>query len=154
VETGKCVNKDPFEISLFFIPCQGVAQNNMKSLCGFLLFKKLLSIMMSGVQGKSWIQCKRREKVMELAKVTLRGQITIPAAIRRKLKIREGDKVVFVEKDGRIFVENAAMLALREAQEGFRGETERAGLNSEKDVVTLVREVRKEIREENHAGDA
>ncbi|HOO64563.1 MAG TPA: AbrB/MazE/SpoVT family DNA-binding domain-containing protein [Synergistaceae bacterium] len=91
---------------------------------------------------------------MELAKVTLRGQITIPAAIRRKLKIREGDKVVFVEKDGRIFVENAAMLALREAQEGFRGETERAGLNSEKDVVTLVREVRKEIREENHAGDA
>ena len=34
---------------------------------------------------------------MELAKVTSRGQITLPLAIRRKLDVKEGDKVVFYE---------------------------------------------------------
>jgi AbrB family looped-hinge helix DNA binding protein len=33
---------------------------------------------------------------MELAKITLRGQITIPAAIRKKLGVKDGDKVIFI----------------------------------------------------------
>lgn len=44
---------------------------------------------------------------MELAKVTSRGQITLPLAIRRKLDVKEGDKVVFYEENGRIVIENA-----------------------------------------------
>ena len=48
---------------------------------------------------------------MELAKVTSRGQITLPLAIRRKLDVKEGDKVVFYEENGRIVVENAARLS-------------------------------------------
>ena len=44
---------------------------------------------------------------MELAKVTSRGQITLPLAIRRKLDVKEGDKVVFYEENGRIVVEGA-----------------------------------------------
>ena len=36
---------------------------------------------------------------MELAKVTSRGQITLPLAIRRKLDVKEGDKVVFYEEN-------------------------------------------------------
>ena len=87
---------------------------------------------------------------MELAKVTVRGQITIPIEIRKKLKIKDGDKVVFVEENGKIIMENAAMLALREVQDAFKGEAERLGLKDEQDVVNLVKEVRKEIWEENH----
>ena len=49
---------------------------------------------------------------MELAKVTSRGQITLPLAIRRKLDVKEGDKVVFYEENGRIVVENAAKLTI------------------------------------------
>lgn len=49
---------------------------------------------------------------MELAKVTSRGQITLPLEIRRKLQVKEGDKVVFYEENGRIIVENAAKLKL------------------------------------------
>ena len=45
---------------------------------------------------------------MEIAKVTSRGQITLPLAIRKKLEVQEGDKVVFYEENGRIVVENAA----------------------------------------------
>lgn len=47
---------------------------------------------------------------MELAKLTTKGQITIPAEIRRKLHVDAGDKVVFLEENGRIFIENAEKL--------------------------------------------
>ena len=33
---------------------------------------------------------------MELAKVTSKGQITIPIEIRKKLGIKNGDKILFV----------------------------------------------------------
>ncbi len=47
---------------------------------------------------------------MELAKLTTKGQITIPVEIRRKLHVDAGDKVVFLEENGRIFIENAERL--------------------------------------------
>ena len=81
---------------------------------------------------------------MELAKVTTRGQITIPLEIRRKLGVKDGDKVVFFEQDGRIIIENSVMLALKDAQDAFRGEAERLGLKTEEDVVAMVKEVRRE----------
>jgi len=88
---------------------------------------------------------------MELAKVTTRGQITIPAAIRRKLNVRDGDKVIFFEENGRIVMENSVMVALRNAQDAFAGEAERLGIKTEQDVVNMVKEVRKEIWEERNA---
>lgn len=56
---------------------------------------------------------------MELAKVTSKGQVTIPIDIRKKLEIKNGDKVLFVEEAGRIYMMNASMDALREAQNAF-----------------------------------
>jgi len=88
---------------------------------------------------------------MELAKVTVRGQITIPIEIRKKLSIKDGDKVVFLDENGKIIMENAAMLALREVQDVFKCEAERAGIKNEQDVVKLVKKVRKEMWEERHA---
>lgn len=88
---------------------------------------------------------------MELAKVTVCGQITIPADIRKKLGVKDGDKVVFVEENGRIVMENAAMMALKTAQHAFRGEAERLGLKSEDDVVNMVKEVRRAKRGAAHA---
>ena len=81
---------------------------------------------------------------MELAKITTRGQINIPLEIRRKLGVKDGDKVVFLEQDGRIIMENSVMLALKDAQDAFRGEAERLGLKSEEDVAAMVKEVRRE----------
>ena len=84
---------------------------------------------------------------MELAKVTTRGQITIPLEIRKRLKVGEGDKVVFYEDDGRIIVENAAKLAFAQIRKDFAGEAERLGLKTEQDVVDLVKEVRRQARQ-------
>jgi len=91
---------------------------------------------------------------MELAKITMRGQITIPVRIRKRLGVRDGDKVIFVEENGRVIIENASMIALRNAQESFAGEAERLGLKNERDVVDLIKEVRREIREDNNASNA
>ena len=88
---------------------------------------------------------------MELAKITTRGQITIPVEVRKKLGVRDGDKVVFIEEGGRIIMANAAMVALKNTQAAFAGEAERLGLKTEQDVVDLVKKVRREKREERNA---
>ena len=91
---------------------------------------------------------------MELAKITMRGQITIPVQIRKRLGVKDGDKVIFIEENGRIIMENAAMIALKNAQDSFVGEAERLGLKTEQDVVALVKEVRRDIWEGTNAGNA
>ncbi len=83
---------------------------------------------------------------MELAKVTSKGQITIPINIRKKLGIKEGSKVLFIEEAGRIYLANSSIEALREAQLAFAGEAERAGLETEEDVVALIKELREKER--------
>ena len=47
---------------------------------------------------------------MELAKLTSRCQLTLPREVRQRLGVKEGDKVVFLEENGRIFIENAEKL--------------------------------------------
>lgn len=81
---------------------------------------------------------------MELAKVTSKGQITIPLEIRKKLGVKEGDKVLFIEEQGRVVMVNSSMEALRKAQDAFKGEADRLGLKNEQDVVDLVSELRGE----------
>ena len=76
---------------------------------------------------------------MELAKVTSKGQVTIPVGIRKKLGIKNGDKVLFIEDAGRIYMMNSSMEALREAQMAFKGEAERLGLKNEDDVMEMIK---------------
>jgi len=91
---------------------------------------------------------------MELAKITLRGQITIPVAIRKKLGVKDGDKVIFIEENGRIVMENSVRIALKDVQEAFRGEGERIGLNDEQDVISMVKEIRREKQVTANASNA
>lgn len=81
---------------------------------------------------------------MELAKVTSKGQVTIPVEIRRKLGIKNGDKVLFIEESGRVYMMNSSMDALREAQRAFAGEAERVGLKDDNDVMAMIKELREE----------
>lgn len=81
---------------------------------------------------------------MELAKITSKGQITIPVEIRKKLGLKEGDKVLFVEDGDKVIIMNSSLLALREAQEAFAGEAEKAGVKTEQDVVDMIKDLRRE----------
>ena len=78
---------------------------------------------------------------MELAKVTSKGQITIPIEIRKKLGIK---KILFVEESGRVYMMNSSMDALREAQRSFAGEAERLGLKDDDDVMEMIKSLRQE----------
>ena len=82
--------------------------------------------------------------IMELAKITSKGQITLPVSIRRALKLNDGDKVAFVEENGQYVLANPAMLALRQAQDAFAGFAEENDLKKDEDVVAMIKEIRAE----------
>ena len=84
---------------------------------------------------------------MELARLTSKGQITIPIEIRKKLKLKEGDKVFFIEEDGRIIFQNASLAALSNIQNEMVGEAQVAGFSSEEDVVAYIKKIRSQDRE-------
>ena len=81
---------------------------------------------------------------VELAKITSKGQITIPVSIRKLLGVKDGDKVLFLQEGNRVVMMNASVNALLEAQKDFQGEAEKLGIQDEQDVVNLVKEIRAE----------
>jgi AbrB family looped-hinge helix DNA binding protein len=92
--------------------------------------------------------------MLDVAKLSVKGQVTIPLEIRKKLKLKDGDKVVFIEKSGEIVLMNSNRFAFEEFQREMMGEAEKAGLDSEQDVADLVRKVRGKMWEERHEGNA
>ncbi len=80
---------------------------------------------------------------MELAKVTTKGQVTIPKSIRELLDLKEGSKILFIQKGKDIVIQNSAMIALEKIQHSFDGEAKRLGLETEEDVVEMIKEFRK-----------
>ena len=82
---------------------------------------------------------------MEIAKISSKGQVTIPVSVRNKLKLKAGDKIVFFEENGRFYFENSAMLAFKR-EEAFAGEAAKAGFKTEEDMQDYVRKIRKETR--------
>ena len=81
---------------------------------------------------------------MELAKITSKGQITLPKAIRKELKLKDGVKVAFIEKDGQYIIVNPIVLAVEQVRNDFKGEAERLNLKDEKDVAEMIKQLRKE----------
>lgn len=82
---------------------------------------------------------------MEMAKVSSKGQITIPISVRDKLKLSAGDKVVIIEEEGRFYMENAASIAFKRVEEGFRGAALEAGFNKEKELQEYAKGIRQEL---------
>lgn len=80
---------------------------------------------------------------MELAKVTSKGQITIPLMIRNLLQLKTGDKVFFEEISGKVYITNASQITLANVQTQMQGEAEKAGFQTEDDVVAYIKELRK-----------
>lgn len=42
--------------------------------------------------------------MLNVARVSVRGQVAVPKAIREKLSIREGDVLIFEEREGRVYI--------------------------------------------------
>lgn len=91
---------------------------------------------------------------MDVARISVKGQVTIPIEIRRKLGLKEGDKVVFLEQGDNIVLMNSNRLAFEQFQRDMAGVAEKAGLQSEEDVVDMVKQVRQKMWEERNDGNA
>ena len=81
-----------------------------------------------------------------VAKINSRGQITIPHDIRVKMALKEGDKIVIFEDNGKYFFQNSASVALKaleDIQNSMKGEAEKAGFNNPDDVVKYIKTLRK-----------
>jgi AbrB family looped-hinge helix DNA binding protein len=80
---------------------------------------------------------------MEVAKVTSKGQITIPRDVRVKMDLKKGDKILFFEENGKYFLQNSASITLKAIQNAMKGEAKRAGFNDPDDVVKYIKSRRK-----------
>lgn len=78
------------------------------------------------------------------AKVMAKGQITIPKDVRDVLGVASGDRVTFVVEGNTVRIVNSAVYAMQMLQQEMAGEAERTGLDSEDDVIALVKKLRNE----------
>lgn len=55
-----------------------------------------------------------------MAKISSNGQITVPLEIRRLLELKEGDKVLFIQKpNGEIIIRNSSRLTIQDAKKSL-----------------------------------
>lgn len=78
------------------------------------------------------------EIILKLSKITSKGQITLPAEIRRTLGVRAGDTILFEKRNGDIVIKKTGTSSLVSILEG-------AGPFSE-----VTNETLKNIRDEWH----
>ena len=85
---------------------------------------------------------------MQTAVVNSDGRITIPAEIIRKLGVEKGDKLFFIEVNGKYVIQNTEPDSLDVIQAQLHGVTESVGWKSIDDAMADIKEIRKEIKEE------
>ena len=51
-----------------------------------------------------------KNEILGMTKVTYKYQITIPKKVREKHKFKEGDTIIFVEEDDRIYLKSSTEL--------------------------------------------
>ena len=78
------------------------------------------------------------------AKVMAKGQITIPKDIRKILGVESGDRITFIVEGNSVRIVNSAVYAMQVLQNEMAGEGERVSINSDDDVMALVKELRNE----------
>ena len=85
---------------------------------------------------------------METARMNSNGQVTIPLNIRKKLNLKDGANLAFVEKDGDFIIKSQTMIELEAFHDGFKGVAEKLDLKTDQDIVDLIKQVRRESKED------
>ena len=91
---------------------------------------------------------------MQMAILSSEGQVTIPSDIIRKLGIEIGDKIFFVEIDGKFMIQNTEPDPLDIIQTQLKGEAQKVGWNNIDDAMIDIKEIRREIKEEKKKANA
>jgi len=81
---------------------------------------------------------------MEISRISSKGQVTIPKPIRDILKLNEGDRVAFLQDNGKVVITKASLIALRELQDALSTEAQEKGI-TEQDLLNELEVVREEM---------
>jgi len=84
--------------------------------------------------------------IVETAKILPKGQITIPADIRRGLGLDVGDRVMLVWDGKKAVLINPVLHALKWLGEQIGDDAAEAGFNTEEDVAAYITQMRREKR--------
>jgi hypothetical protein len=87
--------------------------------------------------------------MMEISRLSSKGQVTIPKSIRDILNLHEGDRVAFVVEQGKVVVTKASLIALQELQQALSHDLATSG-ETEKDVMKELSVVREELSGERY----
>lgn len=79
-------------------------------------------------------------KVIDIGTVSARGQVAIPTEIRDKMKLKEGEKVLFVLEEDTLLVKKVSELPWTEVTKPLREAKKKI---SEEEVTGLVHKIRK-----------
>lgn len=83
--------------------------------------------------------------MVEVSKISSKGQVTIPVELRKLLQLTEGSKVAFItDENGRVYLANSSMLALKNVQDEFSGVAEALGIDDESDVADFIKSTLKD----------
>ncbi len=82
------------------------------------------------------------DRFIDNAKVMSKGQITIPKDVRAVLGLNTGSCVTFIVEKGSVRMVNSAVYAMHMIQTEMAGEEDKAGLTSEEEVNSIVKEIR------------
>lgn len=80
----------------------------------------------------------------ENAVISSKGQITIPKEIRKILGVNNGERVTFIVIGEEVRLVNSASYAMKVLQAEMIGEAEKAGFESEEDVIAYIKHLRSE----------
>lgn len=78
------------------------------------------------------------------AKVMSKGQVTIPKDVRTVLGLDNGSRVTFIVEKGSVRMVNSAVYAMQMIQAEMVGEGDKAGVTSEDEVNSIVKDIRSE----------
>lgn len=84
------------------------------------------------------------------ARLTSKGQITIPKTVRQALHLQEGDRIIFMEEEhGKMVVKKGALVAFDEFANAVTQEAKEKGI-TEEDLFEELKRVRKELWDERN----
>ena len=80
-------------------------------------------------------------EVIEMGTVSARGQVAIPAEIREKMHMNEGEKILFMLEGDSLLIKKVSALSWGEITKPLRAAAKKI---REEDVAELLHKIRKE----------
>ncbi len=85
-------------------------------------------------------------EIIEMGKISSRGQIAIPSSVRKEMGLKEGEKVLFFLEDDTLLIKKVITESFAQITKPLREAAKKAGLK-EDDVPSIIHRFRMKKRQ-------